>query len=225
MRLGIALHALRIRGQDHIWPRPVPCYLYGLPIWLEAKIRLRPWPPTFPAGCSVLASPPQGRRRRRRGPRPGERVGEPADRHERDAAHAAGRHQQSAPYVPPSATCAAGACHLPGETVSLNLFDIAERRFMKHKPGTWLSQEAKRAFLIMDRCGDISPRSPSWAGSRIGGQTEMGAVMATVPRCPRAEVRGARGASVAVGDQPDRDGEVRHLYPMLNAFGIAERAS
>ena len=38
----------------------------------------------------------------------------------------------------------------------LNVFDIAERRFMKHKPGTVAGQEEQLAFPIMERERDTS---------------------------------------------------------------------
>jgi hypothetical protein len=178
MRLIIDLHALQLRGHDHSLIAPSACYLYGLLTWLEAKIRLRPWRPTFPAGGSVLASPSQARRVRRSGPRPGERAGGPTGRHRRDAARAVDHHQLIAACASPSATCAAGACHLPGETVSLNLFDIAERRFTKHKPGIRRSQETERAFLIMGRACWSRPFPELACG--VGSRR-----LRSIPRCAR----------------------------------------
>lgn len=192
------------------WPRPAPCCLYGLLIWvtysLKAEIKLRPWRPTFPAGCSVLASPPaEAGRVRRCGPQPGEGASGPADRHRRDASRAVDHHQLIATYVSPWAAWAARACHLPQRRVSLNVFDIAERCFTQHKPGTRRSQETARAFLIMGPDERAPGPAPSWDSDQPPS--------------------GAWSRCVALRDECDSEGKARHLYRMLNLFGIAERVS
>jgi hypothetical protein len=67
-----------------------------------------------------------------------------------------------------------------------NVFDIAERRFMKHKPGTMTGQEVRLAFPIMERERDLSCERPGEPeGQELDYRPSVGL---------RDEVRGGFGA-------------------------------
>jgi hypothetical protein len=102
-----------------------------------------------------MAFPPQGRRVRWHIPQPGEHAGELTSYHQ------GAPDLQELPWVSPRATCAAGASHLLRRDGILNVFDIAERRFTKHK--TWRQARSRGSASFPDhgrQAGDIFRARP-----------------------------------------------------------------